>query len=385
VTNASDTLIEADRAAASGDLQRAEMLLSAATDPETDDLALLLKLAGVQRASGKPRIALSTVHRALTLEPHDFTALLMRASLLERLGDDEAPEAWAHAMVQKPASAIPPGLASVVAHGEQRVADWQRDREERLRTAMQEVDALADDELRHRFERFRSNVVRRTRTYHSTPTQFDYPGLPEREFYPRHLCPWLEKLEEATPAILEDLRAVMNAERAELVPYIQYEDHLPLAQWKALNQNMDWTAIHLLSNGEVVENNSAHCPKTMALLASLPQPDIRGASPNAMFSLLAPRTAIPAHVGVNNARSVCHLPLIVPEGCWFRVGAETRYWRSGEAFVFDDTIEHEALNPTDELRVVFIFDVWNPDLAPVEKQAVKALIEADGVSPSGSM
>ena len=43
--------------------------------------------------------------------------------------------------------------------------------------------------------------------------------------------------------------------------------------------------------------------------------------------------------------------------------------------MFDDTIEHEAMNPTDQLRVVFIFDIWHPDLAPVEREAVAALIE----------
>jgi aspartyl/asparaginyl beta-hydroxylase (cupin superfamily) len=96
-----------------------------------------------------------------------------------------------------------------------------------------------------------------------------------------------------------------------------------------------------------------------------------------MFSLLAPHTAIPPHVGINNTRLVCHLPLVVPEGCWFRVGAETREWQEGTAFVFDDTIEHEARNPTDQQRVVFIFDVWHPDLSEVERQAVTALLESE--------
>ena len=133
----------------------------------------------------------------------------------------------------------------------------------------------------------------------------------------------------------------MASERAELVPYIQYAEHLPLEQWRPLNKNRDWTAIHLWQNGRRIDANAEHCPRTMKLLEALDQPAIRGAGPNAMFSLLAPNTPIPPHVGVNNARLVCHLPLIVPDGCWFRVGAETRYWRPGEAFVFDDTIEHE--------------------------------------------
>jgi aspartyl/asparaginyl beta-hydroxylase (cupin superfamily) len=151
-----------------------------------------------------------------------------------------------------------------------------------------------------------------------------------------------------------------------------------MQQWKALNRNRDWTAIHLVDKGRLVEANAEHCPQAMALLKALPQPDLPGASPNAMFSLLAPHTAIPPHVGVANMRLVCHLPLVVPEGCWLRVGAETRHWRRGEAFLFDDTIEHEAMNPTDQLRIVFIFDVWHPDLADVECDAVKALMAIDG-------
>jgi aspartyl/asparaginyl beta-hydroxylase (cupin superfamily) len=223
-------------------------------------------------------------------------------------------------------------------------------------------------------ERFRNNALRRTKPYHSHPTDFFYPELTEREFHPRRLFPWLERVEAATDILAAELRQVMAAERAELVPYVQYDEYVPMEQWRPLNQNPDWTAIHLLLRGERIEANARHCPKTMALLAELPQPQIRGASPNAMFSLLAPHTAIPPHVGINNSRLVCHLPLIVPEGCWFRVGAETRYWKPGEAFVFDDTIEHEAMNPSDELRVVFIFDVWHPDLSPVEQEAVAAMI-----------
>jgi aspartyl/asparaginyl beta-hydroxylase (cupin superfamily) len=116
----------------------------------------------------------------------------------------------------------------------------------------------------------------------------------------------------------------------------------------------------------------------MEFLERLPQPDIPGAGPNAMFSLLAPHTTIPAHVGVNNSRLVCHLPLVVPEGCWFRVGAETRFWERGSAFLFDDTIEHEAANPSDQLRVVFIFDVWNPALSGIERSAIRQVIATEG-------
>ena len=369
---------EAERAVASGDLKRAAILLEEAAGDLPDDASLWMKAAALHRAAGSPERALDAVHRALRVSPLDFTMLLMRASLLQRLGRADAGEAWGHALAQKPDSELPPQLAAAVAEGERHHAAWLDAREQRMKSAMAAAEERAEGDEQRRIRRFRDNVLRRTRPFHSSPTHFHFPELAEREFHPRRLFPWISEVEAQTDAIAEELRAVMTAERAELVPYIQYDEHLPLAQWRPLNRNPDWTAIHLWQNGERVDANARHCPKTLELLARVPQPQVRGSGPNVMFSLLAPHTQIPPHVGVSNSRLVCHLPLIVPEGCWFRVGAETRYWKRGEAFVFDDTIEHEALNPSDELRVVFIFDVWHPDLSSIEREAVAALIGSEG-------
>lgn len=371
-------VMEADRAAAGGDLNRAVELLTEASQDAPGDGSIWMRLAGLHRAGGRPKLALDAVHRALESAPLDFMALMMRASLLDRLGSPEAPQAWSHALAQKPAGELPPQIAALVQDAEGRQESWLTERDERMKAAVSGIEAPASEDERSNLDRFRTNILRKTRPYHSQPTDFAYPGLAEREFHPRRLFPWLSAIEAATHDIREELKVAMAAERAELVPYVQYQDHEPLDQWRELNKNPDWTAIHLLRNGDRVEANARHCPATLSALEQVPQPEIGGAGPNAMFSLLAPETRIPAHVGVNNARLVCHLPLIVPQGCWFRVGAETRYWHEGEAFVFDDTIEHEAYNPTQELRVVFIFDVWHPDLSATEREAVKAIIEADG-------
>src|SRR5271169_5427459 len=96
-------------------------------------------------------------------------------------------------------------------------------------------------------------------------------------------------------------------------------------------------------------------------------------SPGAMFSLLKPRTRIPPHNGVTNTRLVTHVALIIPEGCRFRVGNETRTWVPGKAWVFDDTIEHEAWNDSDKLRVLLMFDIWHPHLTPPERAMITAL------------
>jgi aspartyl/asparaginyl beta-hydroxylase (cupin superfamily) len=377
--DAAELVRDADRAAAARDLARAATLLEQAAALSPDDLSLWMRIAAIRRAGGKVGEALDAVHRALVVNPRDFTALLMRASLLQGLGSAEAGEAWGHALAQKPEKDLPPQLAPVVEEAERHYEAWRSEKETRFKSAMASAEQRAGDEESKRIQRFRSNALRRTHSFHSAPTDFQFPELAEREFHPRRLFPWIEAVEAATDEIAAELRQVMSAERAELVPYIQFAEHLPMDQWRPLNQNPDWTAIHLIQHGRVVEANARHCPRTMALMDQVPQPAVPGASPNVMFSLLAPSTVIPPHVGISNTRLVCHLPLIVPDGCWFRVGAETRPWNRGEAFVFDDTIEHEAANPSDELRVVLIFDIWHPDLSGVERDAVAALISTAGV------
>jgi len=369
---------EADRAAASGDLPRAIGLLEQAGEDDPGQPQLWLKLAALRRAAGQPAKALDAVNRALAAAELDFMALTMRANLLEKLNPEGAGEAWAHALAQRPTGELPPQLTQALAKGEAIRDAWIAKREAKLDAATSVARAGADEDEAARISKFQSNVLRKTRPYHSQPTHFAFPGLVEREFHARRDHPWLATVEAATDALAAELDTVMAAERAELVPYIQYGEHEAMAQWRDLNQNRDWTAIHLIRNGETVEANARHCPNAMALMSGLPQPDIPGAGPNAMFSLLAPHTTIPPHVGVNNCRLVCHLPLVVPEGCWFRVGAETRHWQQGKAFVFDDTIEHEAANPSDQLRVVFIFDVWHRGLSEVEREAVRRVIASEG-------
>jgi aspartyl/asparaginyl beta-hydroxylase (cupin superfamily) len=377
----SDLQSEADAALGAGDVARALRLLEEAVRQAESSPELWIKLSAVRRASGDAAGALRAVERALALEPLDFTALLSRAFLLERLGDARAGEAFGHAIAQEPREdRIPAPMRKAVENARRKAADYRNEVEARLTSA---IPSNLSDAERWRIERFVSNTSRRTRHFHQEPTDFHYPSLPEIEFHDRSQFPELDAVEAATETIRGEFDALVAAEAAEMVPYIQYPDHVPLAQWAELNKNRDWTAIHLLQNGLRMEGNARHCPETMKVLAKLSQPSVPGASPNAMFSLLAPRTRIPPHTGVANTRLVCHLPLIVPSDCRFRVGATTREWEIGKAFVFDDTIEHEAWNDSDELRVVLIFDLWPPALGLAEREAVTAVIAAAGVSFTG--
>lgn len=376
-----DRQAEADRAAASGDLATARSLLEQEVQSAASDPSLWLKLSAVRRAGGDLPGALAAIERSLGIRPRDFGALLHRAMLLEQLGDSRCDQAFGHALAQLPPGANAPApMQAAVKHARERWEAHSSSVERRLSAAIPNgLSAIT----RQRAERLASNTAHTTRHFHQEPTDFHYPAIPEIEFHDRSNFPQLDLLDAATATIRGEFDALMRAEAAEMVPYIQYPEHVPLAQWKELNNSREWTAIHLIQNGEPVEANARHCPKTIALLARLDQPQIRGAAPNAMFSLLAPRTRIPPHTGVANTRLVCHLPLIVPPNCGFRVGASTREWKIGKSFAFDDTIEHEAWNDSDELRVVFIFDLWQPSLSAEERSAIAAVISAAGVSFKG--
>lgn len=370
---------EADKAASLGDLAFAQTRLLEVVEASPGRIDTWLKLAAIRRASGNLDGAQAAITGALKVDPLHFVALLSRARLFESAGDaQEAARAYLRALAQiDDDQTVPAGLVKMVEHG-RRLAEAHQDRvaEAWLRAA--DADPALSDDERAALTRFTSNALRRTRVYHSEPTDYHYPGLSEREFHDCAAFDWLTRLEAATPAIRDEYLALATGGRAE--PYIRMAEDTPVRQWSALNQSLDWTAFHLLAGGRSVAENAERCPATMAILGGIEQPRIAGRSPNAMFSLLKPHTRIPPHTGVANTRLVCHLPLIVPEGCWFRVGETRREWRPGEAFVFDDTIEHEAANDSAEPRVVLIFDVWHPGLSPRERAAAARVMEADEAS-----
>jgi tetratricopeptide (TPR) repeat protein len=373
---------QADRAAAAGQFAAARSLLEQAVQSADASIGLWMKLSAMSKAAGDLKGALAAIDRALAISPLDFSALLSRAVILDGLGDPNAGEEFGNALAQLPPDEdIPTPMAAAVAYARKTRDNHRRALEERL---VASLPTDLDPAARARAERFVSNRSRRTRHYHQEPTDFHYPGLPEIEFHDRGQFAALESLEGSTADIRAEFDALIAAEAAEMVPYIQYPDRVPMRQWEELNHNPKWTAIHLLQNGRRIDANARHCPKTLEAVAHMDQPQVTGASPNAMFSLLAPRTRIPPHTGVANTRLVCHLPLIVPDGCGFRCGETIREWRIGEAFVFDDTIEHEAWNDSDQLRVVLIIDLWPPALGPGDRQAVAAVIGSSGATFMGS-
>lgn len=324
-------LAAADRALAARNIAEARAILEAGVSAEPQHPAFWQRLATVRQVSGAPGQALAALDRALEFDPLDFVNLLMRARILDQMSHPEAGEAYGRALAQRRPDPLPPSLVPAIERAEAAWLDNQREVERRIGAAL-EAEALdLTPGERRRAARLASNISRRTRIYHSEATHFHYPGLREIEFHDRAGFPWLEELESLTGQIAAELDVVANSADSVLVPYVQYGASEPLAQWRELNHNRDWTAIHLIQRAERIVPNADYCPVTMAFLDKMDQPWIEGCGANAMFSMLAPRTSIPPHVGVANFRLLCHLPLIIPGKCWFRVGEEVHDWELGRA------------------------------------------------------
>jgi aspartyl/asparaginyl beta-hydroxylase (cupin superfamily) len=193
------------------------------------------------------------------------------------------------------------------------------------------------------------------------------PGVPARMFYDPAEFEWAQALEDAYPIIKEELMNVLASEGTGFKSYVS-EEQRRLSGWNTYN---------FFFYGKKFEDNCARCPKTTALLESLP----RFERDHIMFSSLNPHSRIPPHVGPMNGIVRAHLPLVVPQGCYIRVGNEERTWHEGKLLAFDDSFEHEVFNHSDQVRIVLFMNFWHPCFRTEELPALERFRAAYEASP----
>ena len=346
-----------------------------AADPSAP--ALWMNLAKAQRLAGNDVAERTALERALAIDQLHLMALIRLAELHERRGElGSATDCWNVAMsllVQMPGPT--PQLRQLIDHASGFIA--------RQRQALADaLDAGLATRLETVGERDRARAMAAcdmmTGRREMRPNRchgFFYPFLPADRYFDRDHFSWLERLEAATPIIRDELTAILASADPGLAPYIDMPPGTPPNLWSELDRSPDWSALHLWRDGERCDAVCERAPRTAELVESLPLARIPGRAPAVFFSILKAGRTIPPHTGVTNIRSIVHLPLIVPGNCGFRVGGEMREWREGEAFVFDDTIEHEAWNRSGEDRALLILDCWNPHLSEDEREIILKIFE----------
>ena len=332
-------------------------------------------LANAQRALGDRAGELASLEQALSRDPYFLPALLAKGEALIAL--DRLPEALElyrllFAGLPKEQQ-LPDSLKAKVDAARALLDRHGAEQLDAFSVALEAVAATHPGEDLRRARAYAEQRAGRRQVFQHRPHAGHFPYLPAIEYFDRELFPWFPELERETATIREELVALWAADDPNFRPYVTYAPGTPLNEWADLNWSPRWSAWFLWEDGKRNEANCARCPRTAALIERLPLLDIPGKAPTVMFSVLQPHTRIPPHTGSTNARTTIHLPLIVPPHCGFRVGAETREWREGEAWAFDDTIEHEAWNDSDHVRAILILDGWNPLLSEAEREVVRRI------------
>lgn len=317
--------------------------------------------------------AMATIERAIEAYPGHPQLLAAKGDLLHAAGQRSAAQFYQAAM--RAAQTVPAdaGTASLLAHLQSMLNYYQGQFETHLRQRL--IDAGSGQHpATRRFDQSLDLVLGKRQLFLQQPRLYYFPGLPQVEFFDREDFPWLTRLEAASAEIAAEAKAVL-AQGEAFQPYLKEDPTRPQLKRGGLFNNRDWSAFYLWEDGKQVAHNAARCPRTMAALEHVPLPHIAGRSPNVLFSLMRGGAHIPPHTGILNTRLIGHLPLLVPPECKFRVGNEVRTWREGEAWLFDDTIEHEAWNGSTEPRLILLFEIWRPELSETERTLVSAMLQ----------
>ncbi len=370
---------------ADGKHGEAATLFRRAIDTDPNSPELWMNLARAFREQSDDSGEMRALEGALEIDQRHFMALVRLAELFERTGERRnAARRWSDVLAMAAMmEERPPALDPMLDHAREVVAGQRAGFAAAVETGLAEARSGLDASQRRRFDGCIDHVLGRRQIYANQCAGMHFPFLPADEFFERSHFPWLDRIESKTDVIRAELEAMLAQDEAPIRPYVAMEPGTPANKWSPLDHKLDWGAIHLWKDGRRDEAVCARVPQTAAAVESLPLSDLPGRTPTVFFSLLKPGTHLPAHTGVSNVRTIIHLPLIVPPGCAFRVGGETRIWEVGRAWAFDDTIEHEAWNRSDQVRAILIFDVWNPYITEVERDLLRRFYEVAGTDGGG--
>ena len=385
-TNESERLLQAGtEALRRGDARAAREHLLQALESGRSDAPVLLGLAYASLALHDDEIKVAAIERLLAIEPQNIRGLILRADHEGKRGDIRAAVSFYQAALKSapPVEQVPQELLPELRRAQQMVERYGGQYQNYL---LRDMAARGFDPATSssRFTLSLDLMLGNKRVYVQEPRYYYFPELPQVQFYDNRIFPWLEEVERATADIRAELLAVMK--QPELfAPYVQRKPDRPNKSQMGMVDNPDWTAFYLIKHGATVEENAARCPKTMAAVKNAPLTWMPQRSPSVLFSVLRAGAHIPPHSGLVNTRLICHLPVIVPGRCTFRVGNDVRDWVAGKAWVFDDTIEHEAWNSSNATRVILLFDIWRPELSAEERTLVCSLFESidafSGIKP----
>ncbi|XP_077365307.1 aspartyl/asparaginyl beta-hydroxylase isoform X2 [Festucalex cinctus] len=172
----------------------------------------------------------------------------------------------------------------------------------------------------------------------------------------------VKALEKNWKMIRDEATAMMDQKTGQFVP-----------EEENLREKGEWGQYTLWQQGKKSVTSCQAVPKTCSLLERFPEATgcKRG---QIKFSVMQPGTHVWPHTGPTNCRLRMHLGLVIPkQGCRIRCTDQTREWEEGKVLIFDDSFEHEVWQEADTFRLIFIVDVWHPQLTAYQRQTLSAI------------
>ncbi|KFO55159.1 Aspartyl/asparaginyl beta-hydroxylase, partial [Corvus brachyrhynchos] len=185
--------------------------------------------------------------------------------------------------------------------------------------------------------------------------------------------PWWTARETGYTELVKSLEKNWKLIRDEGLAVMDKKRSLFLPEDENLREKGDWSQFTLWQQGRKNENACKSVPKTCALLERFPEATgcRRG---QIKYSIMHPGTHVWPHTGPTNCRLRMHLGLVIPkEGCRIRCAQENRDWEEGKVLIFDDSFEHEVWQDAESYRLIFIVDVWHPELTAQQRRTLPAI------------
>ncbi|KAF7706218.1 hypothetical protein HF521_019472 [Silurus meridionalis] len=185
--------------------------------------------------------------------------------------------------------------------------------------------------------------------------------------------PWWTAKETGYTDLVRTLERNWLTIRDEALTVMDSSSGLFLPEDENLRETGDWGQFTLWQQGRKAGSSCQNVPKTCALLERFKEATTckRG---QIKFSVMQPGTHVWPHTGPTNCRLRMHLGLVIPaKGCRIRCTDQTREWEEGKVLIFDDSFEHEVWQDADSYRLIFIVDVWHPELSQSQRHALSPI------------
>uniref|UniRef100_A0A3P8WLS9 Aspartate beta-hydroxylase n=1 Tax=Cynoglossus semilaevis TaxID=244447 RepID=A0A3P8WLS9_CYNSE len=185
--------------------------------------------------------------------------------------------------------------------------------------------------------------------------------------------PWWTAKETGYTDLVKVLEKNWRTIRDEALSVMDQNTGMFVPEEENLREKGEWGQYTLWQQGRKVGNACQGVPKTCALLER--HPEATGCKRGQIkFSVMQPGTHVWPHTGPTNCRLRMHLGLVVPkQGCRIRCTDQIREWEEGKVLIFDDSFEHEVWQDADSYRLIFIVDVWHPELTHNQRQTLSPI------------